>query len=190
MTRRRVTDEQYGQLWRRLQEVARRVDEGTVSLEDTMVELQCLIDSRYSCDVFIDYNFSLVNMIKMGKYDVVSNDITQESFPIIGEGRHQQRVVLILLHFDRSVSSDSVIVKMRQQGLRPARIEHLLALGVARPGLQKQFPIAALGSMWQDPAGDRYVPLLGWPMQGRNLLLSCFGSDWHPCYRFVALREL
>lgn len=45
MTRRRVTDEQYGQLWRRAQELVRRVDEGTLQFESAMSGLQLLIQS-------------------------------------------------------------------------------------------------------------------------------------------------
>ena len=44
MTRRHVTDEQYGQLQRRLDEVARRVDEGTILFQDTMDVLQKIVE--------------------------------------------------------------------------------------------------------------------------------------------------
>jgi len=48
MTRRCVADEQYGQLQRRLDEVARRVDEGTISFQDTMNALQTIAEGLSS----------------------------------------------------------------------------------------------------------------------------------------------
>ena len=46
MTRRNVTDEMYGQFQRRLDEVARRVDEGTIPFEETMDSLQKVIEGN------------------------------------------------------------------------------------------------------------------------------------------------
>lgn len=44
MTRNGVTDGQYGQLWRRLEEVARRVREGTIGFSQTMTALQGVVE--------------------------------------------------------------------------------------------------------------------------------------------------
>ena len=41
-----VPDEQYGKLKRRLDEVARRVDEGTIPLEPTMLQLQRILEGK------------------------------------------------------------------------------------------------------------------------------------------------
>lgn len=46
MTRRCVTDEQYGLLWRRLGEVARRTDEGTLNFDQVMDSLQRVVERR------------------------------------------------------------------------------------------------------------------------------------------------
>jgi len=46
MTRKSVTDEQYGKLQRRLGELARRVDEGSVEFESTMTALQLLVEGK------------------------------------------------------------------------------------------------------------------------------------------------
>ena len=47
MTRKRVTDDQYGQLQRRMDEVARRVDEGTLPFDLTMRALQSFIEGKF-----------------------------------------------------------------------------------------------------------------------------------------------
>ena len=49
MTRRCVTDEQYGQLSRRVGELVRRVDEGTIPFKSTMDGIQSLIQPSYEC---------------------------------------------------------------------------------------------------------------------------------------------
>ncbi len=46
MTRKSVTDEQYGRLQRRLGELARRVDEGSVEYDSTMSALQLLVEGK------------------------------------------------------------------------------------------------------------------------------------------------
>lgn len=46
MTRKSVTDEQFGRLQRRLGELARRVDEGSVEFEPTMSALQLLVEGK------------------------------------------------------------------------------------------------------------------------------------------------
>lgn len=78
---------------------------------------------------------------------------------------------------------------MRKAGFRPALIEDLLALGAEYPELQKQFPIVALGSVWQDPGGRRRVPYLRWDGGGRDLDLYWFGDDWDERWRFAAVRN-
>jgi len=47
MTRKCVDDGQYGLLWRRLDEVARRVDEGTIPFDKTMRVLQAVAEGHY-----------------------------------------------------------------------------------------------------------------------------------------------
>ncbi len=46
MTRKSVTDEQFGRLQRRLGELARRVDEGSVAYDPTMSALQLLVEGK------------------------------------------------------------------------------------------------------------------------------------------------
>jgi len=138
--------------------------------------------------VAVDYGQSLAEMIKAGNYDWVNNDITQEHFPVSGQGK-QQDIEVALFHFNKVMKSDQVIARMRKEGYRPATIAELLALGVSQPELQKQFPIIALGSVWRFPDGGRLVPCLGWLSGERSLGLGCLGGDWLVGCRFVGLRN-
>ena len=95
----------------------------------------------------------------------------------------------MLFHFNRSISSDDAIAEMDKAGYRPCLIEDLLSLGVAYKKLQKQFPIVALGSVWRNSPGTRYVPSLYWDGHGRFLYLSCSGRDWVADCRFAVVRN-
>ncbi len=144
---------------------------------------------RQAFKVLVDCTKSLAEMVSAGKYNWVNNDITQDHFPI--SGQDQKEVEVILFHFNRAISSEDAISEMGKVGFRPATIEELLALGVSQPELQKQFPIVALGSVWQHPSGHHYVPFLGWAVVGRSLDLFWFDYGWckNLGYRFVVLRK-
>ena len=195
MTRKRVTDEEYGCLVRRTGELVRRVDEGTLPFQEVMDGLQVLIEGRGEKSsliesihkVTVDYTKSLAEMIEAGKYDWKYSDITQEHFPVQGQGREEKDVVLF--HFGRYISSGDAIAEMAKAGYCPVQIQELLAFGGANPELQKQFPIVALGSVWRDPGGRRHVPYLDWHDRGRGLSLGWFGSGWGGDYRFAAVRN-
>jgi len=144
-----------------------------------------LVTTRPTFEVVIDYTQLLADVIKTGHYDRVNEEITQEHFPIQGDGR--QEVTVALFHFNRRISSDDAIAGMKQQGFCPGKIEHLLALGAAHPDLQKQFSIVALGSSWQHPNGNCSVPSLFWFGNERFLNLDWLEGVWHLGCRFLAV---
>ena len=192
MTRRRVADELYGRLQRRLDEVARRADEGSISFEPTMDALQQIIEGRFGqkldeYPVTIDYGMSLADMIEAGHYDWTNSDITAEHFPIKGRGKAE--VKLELVHFDRAVSTDEALEELDKQGLRPAKIEELLAFGAAYPEIQHEFPVICLGSVWSDRDDGRSVPDLGRRGSRRRLYLDWVALDWPDYCRFLAVRK-
>jgi len=191
MTRGSVADEQYGQLWRRLGEVARRVDEGTIPFDATMDALQGLVEDRFILvavyPVTVDYGLSLAEMIKVGKYDWVNDLITAKHFPFTGEGMVELKVQLV--HFKRRIESDDAIKEMDGMGLQPLALSELLAFGAKFPEVQREFPIIALGSVWQYRVGYRHVPELWGYDHGRSLRLRWFGNRWHDYYRFAAVRK-
>lgn len=137
--------------------------------------------------VVVDYTKTLAEMISVGNYDWVNSDITNDHFPVKGEGKQEQE--LVLFHFNRAISSDDAMKKMEEDGYKPAVIEELLALGESQPELQRQFPIVALGSVWRDSDGGRRVPSLDWCDAERDLDLSAFELDWREDYRFLARRK-
>ena len=104
-----------------------------------------------------------------------------------GEGKVDLEIVLV--HFNRDISSEDALKEMDALGLRPAKIEEPLAFGETHPDIQREFPIIALGSVWRGRNGDRGVPfLVGWGGR-RGLRLDWFEVGWIGRCRFAAVRK-
>lgn len=136
--------------------------------------------------IIVNYQRSLQQMIKAGKYDWVNDNITSEHFLVKGEGK--QELTITLFHFNKSMTSDEVKTEMEKQDFRPANIEDLLSLGEKCPDLQKKFPIIALGSVWRT-SGGHGASYLGWSCVRRHLDLYWLETDWDADWRFAALRK-
>lgn len=130
---------------------------------------------------------TLGELIRLGNYDWVNSDITVEHFPL--DNSQFGNFELVLVHLNRSVTSDEVLLYMDDHGLSPAKIGHLLAFGAKYPNVQREFPIIALGSSWVSPFGGRVVPYLDVRGSGRALRLLWPDSLWGDCCRFLALRK-
>ncbi len=46
-----------------------------------------------------------------------------------------------------------------------------------------------IGSVWQNPNGDRNVAVLNYDDNRRKLNLNWFDNDWNDKYRFLAVRN-
>lgn len=137
--------------------------------------------------ITVNYDLTMKVMIKAGKYNYANPDITAEHFSVTEEG--QADISIELVHFDRRIESDEAIRELDRMGLRPATLPELLAFGARHPDVQREFPIVALGSVWQSRDGNRYVPYL-WSDSGeRHLYLGWFEVEWFGHYRFAAVRK-
>ncbi|MDD5340844.1 MAG: hypothetical protein PHC97_00170 [Patescibacteria group bacterium] len=139
--------------------------------------------------VVVDYGKTLTEMIKLGKYAWVNDDISDKHFPVQGVG--QQEAELVLVHLNKDATTKEALAHLDGLGLKPASIEHLLAFGAANPDVQREFPIVALGSVWVDAFGNRSCPYLNFTDGERKLFLYWFGGDghWGACCRFLAVRK-
>ena len=126
--------------------------------------------------ILVDYGQTLQQMIANGKYDYANSDITSGNFPMTGNGK--QEVVVELVHFGRDMASDAVLKEFEARGLRAATLPELLAFGATYPEKQREFPIIALGSVWQDRDGHRYAPCLSGYSSGRELYLGWYDYGW------------
>ncbi len=137
--------------------------------------------------VTVDYTQTVEEMVQAGKYDWKNSDISSKNFPV--KRREPGKVEVHLIHFNRAISSDDAIKELDRMGFRLAELPELLALGAQHPDEQKKYPIIALGSVWQDPGGDRDVPYLVRNDSGRGLSLGWFEGGWGEDYRFAAVRK-
>ena len=136
--------------------------------------------------IVVDYSMTLAEMIATGHYDWVNSDITAERFPIKRNGKVETAVELI--HFNRVISSGDAEKELDKMGLRPARIEELLAFGATFPEIQRKFPIIALGAV-AEIDGNRHVVYLHRDDSERDLRLYWHDFDWSEACRFLAVRN-
>ena len=119
--------------------------------------------------VSVDYSMSLGQMIALGKYDWTNSEVSSKHFPVNRRGTAKADIVLV--QFDHAMKSEDVLRELDAQGLRPAELPELLAFGATYPEKQGEFPVVALGSVWQrwdgyrgiaglcGGAGERYLDL-------------------------------
>jgi hypothetical protein len=138
--------------------------------------------------VTVDYTRSLAEMIAAGKYDWTNPDINEKNFPIVRPEQAVDGVIeVILVHLNKVVSTADFLRYCEENSLRPGTLPELLALAVAHPELQRQFPIVALGSVWASRDGGRYSPdLYDWDGR-RELNLDERGAVWREGCRFLAV---
>ena len=137
--------------------------------------------------MLIDYDRLVEDGIKAGKYDWKNDDIMSKNFPSQETGTREATVELF--RYGKDMSTDEVLAELDKQGYRPATLKELLAIGEKHPDLQKEFPIFALGSVWQDPNGRRYCPFLDGGGSKRYLGLDWFDRRWDGRCRFAAVRK-
>lgn len=143
------------------------------------------ISSSYNIQV--DYSKSLQEMIDEGKYDWKNGDITAEHFPMTDDGIMNLEV--ILLHLNRDISTENAEQEIARLGLKPAKIEHLLAFGAMYPEEQRKYPIVSLGSSWVDRDSNRFVTCLDEGSRKRRLDLYWTDDDWRGHCRFLGVRN-
>ena len=190
---RQVADEVLGKIARQQHDLFRRVREGTLNPESVSRGLQNLIEGRFTNDidntylVTVNYDLSVKDAVKAGKYDWTKDDITTKHFPSKRVGIAEQKIILV--HFNRDIKVDEAIRELDKMGFRPAELPELLALGAKYPDIQRDFPVIALGSVWRNPDGDRYCAYLCGLGSVRSLNLNWFAGWWRDFCRFAAVSK-
>jgi hypothetical protein len=137
--------------------------------------------------ITVNYDLSVKGAIAAGKYDWKNDDITSKNFPSKRTGT--THIEIILVKFDKDMTSEDVLRELDKQGLRAAELPELLAFGEKYPDVQREFPVVALGSVWQSSFGIRFVPYLSRNGGKRDLSLVWFDSRWNSSFRFAAVRK-
>lgn len=182
-----LSDEQHGQISKANGRIIILLDEEKLDFETTLKSLQEITNSKKEEEkadepktekfpVTVNYDLSREKMNKAGKYEFVNENITEKNFPI--ENKGQVDTDLVLVHFGKSMSSNNVLKELEKLNLRPANLSELSAFGAKFPQKQREFPIIALGSVWDDSGDGRNVPYLRKGASGRYLCLDDFGGGW------------
>lgn len=139
-----------------------------------------------SVTVHVDYDRSLEDAVKAGKYPCGDSNIASDKFPEAGTGIKATEV--FFLNFGVEMNSYDALPAIESFGLRPANLRELLAVGEEHPSLQNEFPIVALGSIWKPHHERWFVPALGLDRAQRELRLKKYSSPWSDVRRFAAVR--
>lgn len=139
-----------------------------------------------SFSVRVNCDLSVESLVAHGKYDWKNDDIASKNFPTTRKG--EADLVLELVRFNKVLTSEEVLKELDKLGYRPAELHELLAFGEKYSDIQRQFPVIALGSVWQY-WGGRYVPCLYGVGDERRLGLSYFSGRWGEHCRFAAVRK-
>ena len=185
MTRKNVADDQYGQLCRRLGEVARRVDEGSVPFDTAMKSLQLIIENetvvggRVSTPIF-------------------ANDKTKDGWKLIENisrkitSANDLELVSFLKEKESSINGEEIVRRARVEldanyGQEDA--EWLLEHQDEIPAEFQQYYLVFTGTIWQGSVGGRGVPFLYWSGERWCLDFDWLGSGWSSSGRLVRLRK-
>jgi hypothetical protein len=179
---------------------------GMSAVEDILKgkrKFQFIITESEQLVVTVDYNMSLKSMIWAGEYNqCFPGYIFTEPFLVEGSGTKE--VNLHLVHLNQVATQRQVLAQLDKLGLKPAKIEHLLALGAKYPELQLAFPIAAIctvrNNWWlfrgkpyylaaclrsfHGPGGNKWRSIGTFDASGPT-----WNEGWPPEYRFLAIEK-
>ncbi len=160
MTRRCLTDEQKGRLWKRLLEVDRRADEGTIGFQEIMDVLQhSIIEPRlpnivifesYTVALLPSQKISIAQLVTDGFYDEFDSRIIKSGFCREDYFVQQAKVLTATtIQLDLFANKNRVIQSLRRKGLRPLSSREFLCFGKSN---SKRIPIGppivAVGAYW------------------------------------------
>lgn len=197
----RVAGEQYERITRQLFEIARQIGQPNgypFDLEILRRHLQAAIEGKLkdppviamvpaTYPLTVNYDLSVEEAVKLGRYDSTSEEITSSHFPT--KQRGVAKVVLQLVCFSGPTSIENARRELDEIGMRFAEIHELLAFGEKYPDVQREFPVAALGSEWRRGMGSYVSPGLRAIGFGRERRLDLCSSrpTWVGPDRFAVI---
>lgn len=127
------------------------------------------------------------DLVAAGAYGYAHSCLTSENFPARRLDGPREREV-VLLAFDRPVTSEEAIGAAAAAGLARPTYEDALHFGIAHPDEQRAGPVVFLHDPWFGYFGRRDVVCL-WDNAGRRELgLDGFDDPWRADYRFAFIR--
>lgn len=133
-------------------------------------------------NIVVDSTRSLKELISAGKFTSVDSLIIPKHFPLKKNGK--RKCMFVLVRFDRKIHSGPAMKEMKKAGLRPARIEELLAFCGSYRERKKQLFIVALGSSF-----DHTVPCASYYNGKARVRLELSRFNWDETCWFAAVRS-
>ncbi len=137
--------------------------------------------------VAVNYDLPVEEAVQAGDYQAVHMGIVSKNFPSRKKGQAELEIVLV--RFDRRMTSEDVLRELDEEGLRAAELHEFLAFGAKYPDVQRKCSVVGLGSVWRDRKKYRNVPCLYTASEGRYLDLRWWDDAWYSYSRFAAVRK-
>jgi hypothetical protein len=126
-------------------------------------------------------------LVAAGDYGYAHSCVTSESFPVRDAASRRTREI-VLLAFDRDLTSDEAIAEAARLGLERPTYEDALHFGIEHAEIQRDGPIVFLHEPWFGFFG-RWDVIALWCNAGRRELgLEDFDGRWDATYRFGFVR--
>ncbi len=161
MTRKCLTDEQKGRLWKRLLEIDRRVEEGTIKFQKVMDVLQhSIIELRlpnlvihvveaYTVKLLPSQKISIAQLVTDGFYDEFDSRIIEHGLYEDYSVRQTKVLTVTIIQLNLSANKNRVIQSLKRKGLRPLSAREFLCF---RKSNSERIPIGppivAVGAYW------------------------------------------
>lgn len=133
--------------------------------------------------MIVDYSIPVKKLIEMGNYDHVEPKIFQVLFKVSHRNGKFELPINVVHPLEIS-STESLMLTIKNKGLRHGATEEILTLGFSFPDLQQKFPIYALNA-WCTLGEDKYVLCLSTIGEKRSLSLHQLEENWFPFCRFL-----
>lgn len=140
-----------------------------------------------SYTVSVNYNKTVKQLIKDGKYDWANGDVSDSHFPLNKKGEEQ--VEIFIVSIDHRMSDPEVTQFINSLGIQDVNVKEELSLGAQYPDLLREDPIVGRGSKWRDSDGDLLVPSLRSIKSRRGLFLVRLVGDWYSHWQFACKRK-
>lgn len=153
-----------------------------------LIKSQKKINPYQDFKLVVDYRKTFLDLVIDGGYYYLDSSV-KKHFTIPRDLAGQEVVVSArMFHFEGGADSPEVIKHMTTAGYRPATDVEMLCLTALCPNLLREFPIAALGSVWKYLRITPYV-VHAYRAYNRSYLEARRFSDiWHPSYHFLGIK--
>lgn len=179
MTRRSVTDDQYGKLTRRIDELRRRVDEGTLPYNPTMGALTLIIEGElprplFKRDMRKERGYELIKEGPLHPKGVEVDDLALQGFLNQGED---------------SISGDELKERAIQLNANFGQhtIEHLLEHQHEIPKVWRNKFLVFPGTIWRYSSGELSVTGIFWLSRRWVMYFDWLESRFNSGSRLVCL---